>query len=108
MNSWVGGRNVAGYAEAMKSWMQLAYRAILIAAVATAANGSALAGDKPAAGSDLPGVEGNYSIVKPAPPEPEPEQQPRDSQFVPGKWEVTVSGTITFDVTTGKLPPPRR
>lgn len=85
----------------------LASLALSVPVLFAASSGTVLAGEKQPK-SDLPGVDGTYSIVKPAPPEPEPEQRSTESELAPGQWDVTVSGTITFDVTTGKLPPPRR
>ena len=64
----------------------------------------ALAADKKPAPEKLPGVEGGYRIVKPYTPEPEPDNAPAAKA---GRWDVTVSGTLTFDVVTGGLPLPR-
>jgi hypothetical protein len=75
--------------------------AVLAAVVVTA---PALAADKKPAPEKLPGVEGNYRIVKPYVPEPEPDDAPTAKT---GAWDVTVSGTLTFDVVTGGLPLPR-
>lgn len=90
-----------------KSWRSPVAWAVSVLALIVVISGAALAGEKQPK-SDLPGVDTNYSIVKPAPPEPEPERQPKDSTLRLGEWDVKISGTITFDVTTGKLPPPRR
>ena len=49
----------------------------------------------------LPGVEGNYRIVKPYAPQPEPDDAPPAKA---GSWDVKMSGTLTFDVGAGRLP----
>jgi hypothetical protein len=72
--------------------------AVLIATAPT------LAADKKPAPEKLPGVEGDYRIVKPYAPEPEPDDAPAGNA---GRWDMTVSGTLTFDVVTGGLPLPR-
>ena len=53
----------------------------------------------------LPGVVGDYRIVKPAPPEPEPDDTAPDTARY-GRWDVTVSGKFTIDVGAGCLPSP--
>jgi hypothetical protein len=73
-------------------------------AVILAVTGSALAADKKPVPAKLPGVEGDYRIVKPQAPEPEPNDAPAAKT---GGWDVTVSGTFTVDTTTGGLPLPR-
>jgi hypothetical protein len=62
------------------------------------------AAEKPASNAALPGVDGAYSIVKPL-PEPDDATPANSGKY--GRWDVTISGTITVDVSTGKLPPPR-
>jgi hypothetical protein len=74
--------------------------AILAASVAVA--GLAVAAEKKAAPANLPGVEGDYKIVKPY--APEPDQAPAAKI---GGWDVKVSGQLTIDVGTGHLPLPR-
>ena len=64
-------------------------------------------GEAKAEDPDLPGVDADYSIVRPAPPEPESDRPP-SSSLAPGEWEITVSGSITVDISTGNLPPARR
>jgi len=75
-----------------------------ILAVTIAATALALAADKKPAPEKLPGVEGDYRLVKPYAPEPEPDDAPAGKT---GAWDVTVSGTIIVDVVTGGLPLPR-
>jgi hypothetical protein len=76
-----------------------------VLAVAIAVTAPALAADKKPAPEKLPGVEGDYRIVKPYAPEPEPDDA---AAAKTGTWDVTVSGTLTFDVGAGRLPLPRR
>jgi len=64
------------------------------------------AAEKPASNAALPGVDGSYRIVKPA-PAPEPDDTTPTNTGKYGRWDVTISGTITVDVGTGKLPLPR-
>jgi hypothetical protein len=80
-----------------KAWLAPA----MIAAVFAVA-GSALAADKKPAPQKLPGVEGDYRIVKPH--VPEPGQAPAGKT---GGWDVKVSGTLTVDTGAGSLPLPR-
>lgn len=57
----------------------------------------------------LPGVSGDYSIVKPIPPEPdEPENGISGTHFKIGDTEVRIRGSISVDISAGSLPPPRR
>jgi hypothetical protein len=65
------------------------------------------AAEKPASNAALPGVDGSYRIVKPA-PAPEPDDAAPTNSGKYGRWDVTISGTITTDITTGKLPLPRK
>jgi hypothetical protein len=54
----------------------------------------------------LPGVDGQYRIVKPVPPEPEPDDAaPEGARY--GRWDITVSGKLTIDVGAGDLPSPK-
>ena len=75
-----------------------------ILAASLAAAGPALAAEKKPAPKNLPGVEGDYQIVKPFVPEPEPDQAPAAKI---GGWDVKVSGQLTIDIGTGGLPLPR-
>jgi hypothetical protein len=71
-----------------------------ILAASIAAAGPGLAAEKKPAPKNLPGVEGDYRIVKPYAPEPEPAAKI-------GGWDVKVSGQLTIDVGAGGLPLPR-
>jgi hypothetical protein len=73
-------------------------------AVIVAVTGSVLADENQPAPEKLPGVEGDYRIVKPYAPQPEPDDAPAAKT---GGWDVTVSGSLTVDVDTGGLPLPR-
>jgi hypothetical protein len=75
--------------------------AIIAAMFAMAA--SALASDSKPPAETLPGVEGNYRIVKPYAPEPEPDDA-RPAKA--GGWDIKVSGAITVDIGAGRLPLP--
>jgi hypothetical protein len=75
-----------------------------IVAASLAAAAPAFAAEKKPASKKLPGVEGDYQIVKPYVPEPEPDQAPSAKT---GGWDVKVSGQLTIDVGTGGLPLPR-
>ena len=66
--------------------------------------GPLAAAEKPPANAPLPGVKDNYRIVKPA-PEPDDAAPSGTRKF--GRWDVTISGTVTVDITSGKLPLPR-
>jgi hypothetical protein len=60
--------------------------------------------DKPVAPTGLPGVQGGYRIVRPAPPRPEPEDAAQaDGKY--GRWDLKISGKLTVDIGAGKLPP---
>jgi hypothetical protein len=78
---------------------------IWVCSAALAVTAPALAADKKPAPEKLPGVEDDYRIVKPYAPEPEPDNA---TAAKTGTWDVTVSGTLTFDVGAGRLPLPRR
>jgi hypothetical protein len=65
-----------------------------------------LAAEQPSDAATLPGVDGKYRIVKPVPPEPEPDDAaPESARY--GRWDVTVSGKLTIDVGAGDLPSPK-
>ena len=57
----------------------------------------ALAEDTPPKATGLPGVEGNYSIVGPAPEPAEPPADP-SAPVKLGKWELTVSGYVWVQI----------
>jgi hypothetical protein len=63
------------------------------------------AAERQSANQGLPGVESGYRIVNPA---PEPDDAAPANERKGGRWDVTISGTITIDVSNGKLPPPER
>ena len=83
---------------------RMPYGALLAAALLLAE--PLAAAEKPAASPALPGVEGGYRIVKPA-PAPDPDDPTPTNSGKYGRWDVTISGTITTDITVGKLPLPR-
>ena len=86
----------------MTNWLNLPRLSILAAsAIMTVAAHSA---EKPAEPQGLPGVRNDYRIVRPM--APEPDAAPPSTMKTDG-WEVSVSGTITVDITTGNLPLPR-
>ncbi len=53
---------------------------------------------------DLPGVEGDFRIVKPRAEvlEPEPDDGVRDGTFNVGNWDVKLSGSFRVDIGTIK------
>jgi hypothetical protein len=106
----MGDRTISGYVEPMERRLPPILRTALLIVATALASGSLCADEKPSPPSDLPGVEGEYRIVRPAPPaEPEPgRQSPAPSDATTGRWDVTVSGTLTVDVGVGDLPLPRR
>ena len=56
----------------------------------------------------LPGVAGNYRIVKPAAPEPDDQAgNAPGGQFRIGNMDVRIGGSVTVDVGAGSLPLPR-
>jgi hypothetical protein len=71
--------------------------------------GLAFAGDaKFPTGQELPGVDTDYRIVKPA-PEPDDKGVPAGTgQFKIGDVDVRISGSITVDVGAGDISAPRR
>ena len=75
-------------------------RHILIGALLSTLALPALAGQdsKPASSDRLPGVEGEYSIVKPA---PEPLEEPAtadDGYFKMGDWDIRISGDVMYQI----------
>ncbi len=62
------------------------------------------------AAKPLPGVNGGYSIVKPAAPQPEPDDYDPASgrRFKVGDMDVRISGSVIVDIGAGNLPAPRR
>jgi hypothetical protein len=67
-------------------------------------SGIALAQSSSKPGNDLPGVEGDYRIVKPRAEilEPEPDAQPQDGAVKVGDWDVKISGSVIVDIGTMK------
>lgn len=67
--------------------------------VAALAATHADAGEKPVSGT-LPGVEGDYRIVKPA--EPEPDFRPaEDGRYKVGNFDVRISGFVRAEADFG-------
>jgi hypothetical protein len=58
---------------------------------------------------DLPGVEGDFRIVKPRAEvlEPRPNTLPDDGTLKVGDWDVKISGSLTVDIGTMKPRPGR-
>jgi hypothetical protein len=53
----------------------------------------------------LPGVDGNYRIVKPATPEPDDQSSDvSGGQFKIGNMDVRIGGSVTVDIGAGSLP----
>lgn len=54
--------------------------------------------------NDLPGVEGDFRIVKPRADvlEPEPDTPPQDGVVKVGDWDVRISGSVIVDIGTMK------
>lgn len=65
---------------------------------------AASAGNTAQQSNALPGVDGDYRIVRPA---PELEETAPGTHFNIGDMEVRVSGSITVDIGVGALRPPR-
>ena len=100
-------RVISAYGEPMKRGRTVILQAVLLAGSVTAAITPLQAAEKPVR-SNLPGVDEKYRIVRPVPPAPEPQpDEPAPSGARYGDWEITISGDITIDVTTGNLPLPR-
>ena len=89
----------------LENAMRLLLASILLSCLA----GTALADDAPRrdAEATLPGVEGKYSIVAPA---PEPLEEPRagdGTTFRAGNWDVTISGHVSVQVGNSTRPDAR-
>ena len=54
--------------------------------------------------NDLPGVEGDFRIVKPRAEvlEPEPDTPSQDGVVKVGDWDVRISGSVIVDIGTMK------
>jgi hypothetical protein len=76
----------------------------LFAIAATLPAGAAEAGAKPAPVPPLPGVEGGYRIVRPA-PQAEPDAPADAGHFRIGDIDVHVSGSIAVDIGVGSIRP---
>ena len=87
-------------------------RRLHVGATVTAvlAAGAAFAGDAPKATRPLPGVEGDYRIVKPDMPATDPESgtDADGRQFRTGEMDVRISGSIIVDIGVDSVRPPRR
>ena len=85
-------------------------RLLLVSILLSCLAGNALAAnDAPRrdAEATLPGVEGKYSIVAPA---PEPLEEPRagdGTTFRAGNWDVTISGHVSVQVGNSTRPDAR-
>ena len=80
-------------------------------AITAATSGGAFAGDSTSQSPKgaLPGVSGDYRIAKPA-PQPEPDDafpSNGNGTFKIGDTDVRISGSITVDMATGGIKPPR-
>ncbi|BCG80331.1 hypothetical protein [Mesorhizobium sp. 113-3-3] len=89
------------------------HRVIAAAALAFASLMSSLALADDSSGQAqkgaLPGVSGDYRIAKPA-PQPEPDDafpSNGNGTFKIGDTDVRISGSITVDMATGGIKPPR-
>lgn len=69
--------------------------AALLLPLAAPASADQVSGKK--AADALPGVEGNYSIVTPA-PEPLEAPDTEDGYFKVGDWDVRISGSVMFQI----------
>lgn len=82
-----------------------------MAALLLAAPAGALAKDRPPAAKDLPGVAPGQPVASrgaPPPPEPEPMQENGDRRsWRVGNWDVTVSGSVSYQIGFGRDIPER-
>lgn len=69
---------------------------------------AAEAGTTTNANKALPGVEGNYSIVRPAMPEPDTQAEDTSKNFKVGNTEVHIGGSVRVDIQAGSLSAPHR
>ena len=72
-------------------------RLFAITPILLAAAAPALADDAAKGKATLPGVDGQYSIVTPA-PEPQDQAKTDPMNFKAGNWDVTVSGYVWVQV----------
>ena len=81
---------------------------LVAAGFALAATGVASAKDAANAAPQhtLPGVDGDYHIVRPM-PEPEDADPLAGSQFKVGDMDVRIGGSITVDIGAGDIRRPR-
>jgi len=87
-------------------------RLTIAIAITAATSSMAFAGDSTSSSPKgaLPGVTSDYRIAKPA-PQPEPDDAlpaGENGTFKIGNTDVRVSGSITIDMGTGGIKPPRR
>lgn len=81
---------------------------VLAASLALAGTGAASAKDpQHASQPGLPGVDSDYSIVRPM-PEPDDFDPQAASQFLMGDMDVRIGGSVTVDISAGGVPAPRR
>lgn len=78
--------------------------AILAGAVCFGLYGERAFAQSADASKNLPGVQGDYRIVKPRAEvlEPEPDTLPEDGTLKVGNWDVKISGSVTVDIGTMK------
>ncbi|THF60048.1 hypothetical protein E6C48_03100 [Mesorhizobium composti] len=80
--------------------------AILIFAMVPAAFAAGTA--KRPTQTELPGVQGDYRIVRPAPEPDDDAASAPTGQFKIGDMDVRIGGSVTIDIGVGSLPRPRR
>jgi hypothetical protein len=85
--------------------------AVAVLAIASLVSGTALAEDASSSAQKgaLPGVTGDYRIAKPAPVAEPDDAFPSNGNgtFKIGNTDVRIGGSITLDVATGGINPPR-
>ena len=80
------------------------YMAIALGVTLFTAAAMAQGASPPQSQSALPGVDGNYRIVKPAPPEPDDRSgNVSGSRFKIGNMDVRIGGSVTVEVGAGPL-----
>lgn len=84
-----------------------AIAALGLAAASAASAGEPAKSPKSPRQTGLPGVQGDYHIVRPM-PEPDDPDPAAAGRFRIGDMDVRIGGSITVDIGAGSLPPPRR